>query len=281
MKLLEQKITVNNFEWFYRTTDSEAINSGDRLPILFLHGLPSQSFSWREVMKKLAGANYHCIAPDWLGSGFSSYPSTREFDYTAKAFQAALKDFLTAINIEHCHIVVQGYLGHIGILFALNNPELCDRLVILNSPILPGSKLPWKMKQWGLPLAGDMLTQDPLLVDRTLEGGSGFVISDGDLDIYRKPFLTTSAVGRSLMAIVRRMDLQKTLPTLSDKLKARTEPTLYLWGMLDAWLDNTALQNWVKAETNHRWIALDEAKHYPQEHFPEAIAPHLSEFFAR
>ena len=39
------------------------------------------------------------------------------------------------------------------------------------------------MQQWTIPFVGDMLTQDPLLVDRTLEGGSGFVISDGNLDV--------------------------------------------------------------------------------------------------
>ncbi|AFY38970.1 alpha/beta hydrolase fold protein [[Leptolyngbya] sp. PCC 7376] len=277
MKLLEKKITVNGLEWFYRETKTKVEK---RLPIVFLHGLPSQSFSWCEVMTKLEAANFYCVAPDWIGSGFSSFPSTREFDYTAEALQTALKDFLNAIEIERCHLVVQGYLGHIGILFAQNYPELCDRLVILNSPVLPGSKVPFKMKQWTIPFVGDMLTQDPLLVDRTLEGGSGFVISDGNLDVYRKPFLTTSAAGRALMAVTKKLDLKTVLPELSEKLKARTEPTLFLWGMEDAWLDNDGLKNWVKSETSHKWVSLDEAKHYPQEHFAEAIAPELSKFLA-
>jgi pimeloyl-ACP methyl ester carboxylesterase len=191
----------------------------------------------------------------------------------------ALRDFLQALKIDRCHLVVQGFLGHVGILFALNHEEMCDRLVILNTPVLPSSKLPWAMKQWGIPFAGDMLTQDPLLVDRTLEGGSGFVISDDNLNVYRKPFLTTSAVGRSLMATVRRLDLQNVLTSMVAGLKTRQKPTLFLWGMADAWLDNAGLQRWVEQETDHQWIALDEAKHYPQEHFAEAIAPHLSRFF--
>ena len=277
MTLLEKKVTVNGLEWFYRETETKVET---RLPILFLHGLPSQSFSWCEVMSKLEAANFYCVAPDWIGSGFSSFPSTREFEYTAEAFQTALKDFLNALEIERCHLVVQGYLGHIGILFAQNYPDLCDRLVILNSPVLPSSKVPFKMQQWTIPFVGDMLTQDPLLVDRTLEGGSGFVISDGNLDVYRKPFLTTSAAGRALMAATKKLNLKTTLPELSNKLKARTEPTLFLWGMEDEWLDNEAMQKWVQSETSHEWIGLDEAKHYPQEHFAEAIAPHLSRFLA-
>lgn len=275
MAVSEQKIQVNNFEWFYREVGTTQAN---RLPVVFLHGLPSQGFSWCEVMSKLEAANFRCIAPDWIGSGFSSYPSTREFSYKPDAFVAAFKDFLLALKIERCHLVVQGFLGHLGIVFALNHGEMCDRLVILNTPVLPSSKLPWKMQQWGIPFAGDMLTQDPLLVDRTLEGGSGFVISDGNLDVYRKPFLTTSAVGRSLMTTVRRCDLTNTLTAMLPGLKARQNPTLFLWGMADEWLDNEGLQRWVEAETTHQWISLEEAKHYPQEHFAEAIAPHLSRF---
>lgn len=277
MALHEKNVTINGLEWFYRETEARPEN---RLPIVFLHGIPSQSFSWCEVMERLGEANFHCLAPDWLGSGFSSFPSTREFAYNAEAFKTALKDFLTALDIERCHLVVQGFVGHFGILLALEEENFGDRLAILNSPILPETKLPWKMQQWGIPFAGDMLTQDPLLVDRTLEGGSGFVISDGNLDVYRKPFLTTSAAGRALMAMVKRMDLQKTLPSLSEKLKARSGKTLFIWGMDDPWLDNEKLQTWVKQETKHEWIPLPEAKHYPQEHFAEAIAPHLSRFFA-
>lgn len=277
MTLLEKKVTANGLEWFYRETEAKPEN---RLPIVFLHGLPSQGFSWCEVMSKLEAANFYCVAPDWIGSGFSGFPSTREFDYSAASFQKALKDFLTEIGIEKCHLVVQGYLGHLGILFTQTYTELCDRLVILNSPVLPNSKVPFKMQQWGFPLIGDMLTQDPLLVDRTLEGGSGFVISDENLDIYRKPFLTTSAAGRSLMAATKNLKLKTVLPDLAKNLKARTEPTLFIWGMQDEWLDNEAMQTWVKSETSHQWVSLEEAKHYPQEHFAEAIAPELSKFLA-
>ncbi|MBV5257914.1 alpha/beta fold hydrolase [Synechococcus moorigangaii CMS01] len=277
MAIATQKITVGNLTWFYRETENP---DNGRLPILFLHGLPSHSYGWRQTMERLAAANFYCIAPDWPGSGFSSYPSSREFSYRAEAFQGALKDFLGALGIERCHIVTQGFLGHVGILFALNEPELSDRLVILNSPVLPGSKLPWPMQQWGLPLAGEMLTQDPLLVDRTLEKGSGFVISDGDLAIYREPYKTSSAVGRALMTTVRRFALPQVLPDLSDRLKHRMAPTLFLWGEQDPWLDSEALKTWVTTETSHQWQGLPEAKHYPQEHFPEAIAPVLSGFLA-
>ncbi len=277
MTLLEQKITVNGLEWFYRETETKVET---RLPILFLHGLPSQSFSWCEVMSKLEAANFYSIAPDWIGSGFSGFPSTREFSYVPEAFCDALKEFLEAVEIERCHIVVQGFLGHLGIIFALNNPNICDRLVILNSPLLPSSKLPWKMKQWGIPFVGDMLTQDPLLVDRTLEGGSGFVISDENLEVYRKPFLTTSAAGRSLMATVKRMDLGTVLPPTLKGLQERDGKTLFLWGMQDEWLDNDGLKKWVATETSHQWVSLDGAKHYPQEHFADEIAPELSKFLA-
>jgi len=131
-----------------------------------------------------------------------------EFAYTPDAFVTALAEFILALEIERFSLVVQG-LG----LLAYNMPcviRIRLSLAILNTPISTAAKLPWKMQQCGLPLVGEILTQDPLLVDR-LEGGSRYQIADKDLDVYRKPFLKSSAAGRSLLATVRNLQLQASM----------------------------------------------------------------------
>ena len=78
------------------------------------------------------------------------------------------------------------------------------------------------MQQLGLPFIGDMMTQDPLLVDRTLEGGSRQTISDKDLDVYRRPFLKSSDAGRSLMNTVRNIQLPQSMAEIESGLKGWT-----------------------------------------------------------
>ena len=91
--------------------------------------------------------------------------------------------------------------------YALRNPEKFERLTILNTPVSTAAKLPLQIKQLGLPLIGDMLTKDPLFVDITLEKGSRLIVADEDLDVYRSPYLKSSAAGRAILAIVQNLDL--------------------------------------------------------------------------
>ena len=215
--IAEKTVLVNGFTWFYR----ELSPPGDRqrLPVLLLHGLVSQSYSWRQVMPTLAQQGFPTIAPDWLGHGFSEKPDKRDFAYTPAALMDALAGFMDALELPTVHLVAQGFLGSVGIQYALAHPDRVDRLAIINSPIWATAKLPWKIRQMGLPLAGDMITQDPLLVDRTLEGAGPYQVDDADLDVYRRPFLQSSDVGRALMTTVRRLDLPKVSAALEAGLQ--------------------------------------------------------------
>lgn len=207
--IAKASITVGTLNWYYREVQPE--NGSEKPPVVLLHGVPAQSYTWRGVMPELAAAGLRAIAPDWLGYGFSDKPDRRDFDYTPAAYQQALADLLAAWEIERFSLVVQGFLGSVGLQYAFSHPQQIERLVVLNAPLNIEARLPWKMQQWGIPFVGDMLTQDPLLMDRTLEGGSGFVIADEDLDVYRRPFLQTSATGRSLVATVQNLQLKPTM----------------------------------------------------------------------
>ncbi|MGL6341456.1 MAG: alpha/beta fold hydrolase [Waterburya sp.] len=277
MTIKTDKIQVGKFQWFYRQTEIES----DRVPILFLHGLPSHSYTWQKVMSFLVDDNIPSIAPDWLGCGFSDKPNQRDFAYTPEALINALGELITALKLEKFYLVVQGFLGSVGVQYALQNPEQIEGLIILNTPITPNAKLPWVLKQMTFPLVGDMMTQDPLLVDRTLEKGSGFVITDKDLDVLRKPFLQSSAVGRSLMTILKKLQLDKTMEEIATGLSQWSKPTLIIWGSADAWLDVADVKKLAATNSEITLVELPEAKHYPQEHWASDIAKEIVQFFRR
>jgi pimeloyl-ACP methyl ester carboxylesterase len=275
--ITENQVEVGKWQWFYRQTKIES----DKLPVVFLHGVPTHSYTWRGIMANLAEKSFNSIAPDWIGCGSSSKPDKRDFAYTPDAYIAALDESIAALKLAKFYLVVQGFLGSVGIQYALRNPNKIEKLVILNAPMTTSAKLPWKMQQWGIPFVGDMLTQDPLQVDKTLEGGSGFVIEEKDLDIHRQPFLTTSAVGRSLIAIIRNLQLTEATTEITQGLKSTTIPTLILWGESDPWLDVAEVKTLAKTNSAIASIELAEAKHYPQEHWPKEISEEIVQFFRR
>jgi pimeloyl-ACP methyl ester carboxylesterase len=279
VSIKEHKIKIDSLEWFYR--ESSPIGRSDLLPVLLLHGIVSQSYSWRNIIPALANQGTRAIAPDWIGYGFSAKPEKRDFAYTPDAFITALEGFIQALELERFSLVVQGFLGSVGLQYALRHPEQIANLAILNTPISTAAKLPWKIKQMGLPLAGEIMTQDPLLVDRTLEGGSRYRIEDQDLDVYRKPFLKTSASGRGLLSTIRNLKLDLAMSEIESDFKQWQQPILIQWGMIDPWLSIDIAQNFADSVPNVELIKLNNVGHYPQEHYHEVILEDLLPFVRR
>ncbi|MBD2446574.1 alpha/beta fold hydrolase [Nostoc sp. FACHB-152] len=279
MAVTENKVKVDSLEWFYR--EAEPIGQSDLLPVILLHGIVSQSYSWRNIMPALASQGTRAIAPDWIGYGFSAMPEKRDFAYTPDAFIQALEGFIQALKIEKFSLVVQGFLGSVGLQYALRHPEKIANIAILNAPISTNTKLPWKLKQMGLPLAGEMITQDPLLVDRTLEGGSRYRIEDKDLDVYRRPFLKTSAAGRGLLSTIRNLQLPQAMSEIESGFQKWQQPILLQWGMIDPWLSVDIAQKFSDSVSSAELIKLNNVGHYPQEHYHNAILEDLLPFVRR
>ncbi len=279
MSIAEKKIKIDSLEWFYR--ESEPIGRSDLLPVILLHGLVSQSYSWRNILPALAQQGTHAIAPDWIGYGFSSKPEKRDFAYTPDAFITALEKFITELKLERFSLVVQGFLGSVGLQYALRHPEQIANIAILNAPISQSAKVPWKIQQMGLPLAGEMMTQDPLLVDRTLEGGARYRIDDQHLDIYRKPYLKSSSSGRALLATIRNLQLDKAMQEIETGFKEWKQPVLVQWGAIDPWLSVDMAETFAKATPDRELVKLNNVGHYPQEHYHETILQDLLPFMRR
>ncbi len=277
--ITEKTITLSSVEWFYR--EVTPTNSNDKPPVILVHGLPSHSYTWRTVMDNLGNRGFRAIAPDWLGSGFSAKPDKRDFAYTPVAYEKAFGELIEGLELEKVSLVVQGFLASVALQYAFTHTDTIERLIILNTPLSPDVKLPWLMQQWSIPFVGDMITQDPLLVDRTLEKGSGFVIEDKDLDIFRQPYLKSSAVGRALLTTTKNLKLSQTLKDIETKFSSWQVPTLILWGMADPWLSSDIPEKLAANASNIEMVKLDEAKHYPQEHWPKEVSEEIITFLRR
>ncbi len=279
MAVEERLVEVGPLKWFCR--EANPMNPTDKPPVLLLHSFPSQSYSWRQVLPALAEQGFRAIAPDWPGFGFSTKPDKRDFTYTSEAFVSALADLVQVLELERFSLVVQGFLGAVGLRYALQHPDQIERLAIFNTPLSTVAKLPWKIQQMGLPLVGDMMTQDPLLVDRLLEGGGPYQVDDKDLDVYRRPFLKSSDAGRSLLYTLRNLQLQATTAEIESGFDNWERPILVAWGMSDPWLPFSMAENFTKAIPDAELVQLQEVGHYPQEDWYEKVNEVLLPFLRR
>mmetsp|Transcript_7495 Transcript_7495/g.11936 ORF Transcript_7495/g.11936 Transcript_7495/m.11936 type:complete len:317 (-) Transcript_7495:714-1664(-) len=163
---------AESLEWFYR--DTEAVPGFNELPVLLLHGLPSQSYSFREVTPALKDAGFRSVAPDLIGWGFSNAPQAGYgFDYDPEEYLKTLTKFIDEIGLDRFHLCVQGFLGGpLGMELALSAPDRIEKLIILNSPLTAESaELPGAMGRMRFPILGEAISQDVISVERTLEKG--------------------------------------------------------------------------------------------------------------
>lgn len=279
MKIEEHEVEAGGLRWFYR----EAVPNTDngKPPVILLHGIVAQSYSWRDVLKALADKGFRGLAPDWIGHGFSAKPDKSKFAYTPDAFLDALTAWIDNLEIDKFSLVVQGFLGTVGLLYAAQNPDRIERLVILNTPLTSEAKLPLKIKMMGWPFLGDVMTQDPLLVDRTLEGGGPYQVDDKDLDVYRRPFLKSSDVGRALMYTIKRLQLSQVMSRLDQGFAGWEKATLIAWGTSDKWLPVGLAETFAKALKDAEIESLDQVGHYAQEDWSEKVSDAILPFLRK
>jgi len=110
-------VDIDGHDIFYREAGSRANPT-----VLLLHGAPSSSHMFRDLMPLLAD-RYHLIAPDYLGFGYSDSPGVDEFDYTFDALTDHVQSLLTMLDIDRYALYVQDYGAPVGWRLALQHPE--------------------------------------------------------------------------------------------------------------------------------------------------------------
>ena len=99
--------------------------------ILLLHGFPTSSFQYRELIPRLAD-RYHVIAPDLPGFGFTDVPAERRYKYTFEALAKTIFAFTQALKLTRYAMYVFDYGAPTGFRLALMAPERVTAIVSQN-----------------------------------------------------------------------------------------------------------------------------------------------------
>src|SRR5262249_31622640 len=127
------------FESHYAEIDGASVNyvdEGSGPPLLLLHGNPTWSFLYPEIIKGL-NHRYRCIAPDHPGFGLSQAPAG--YGFTPAEHAAVLEKLVTQLDLSDVTMMVQDWGGPIGFRVATNHPERFAGFVIGNTWAWPKS----------------------------------------------------------------------------------------------------------------------------------------------
>lgn len=113
------------------------LSSGSGQPLILLHGAGAGAVTWYPSIGALS-KHFHVIAPDIVGYGESDKPNA---SYDKAYFAKWLKDFLLALDITKAHILGLSQGGAIALQFVLDNPDMVEKLVLVDSGGL-GAKPP-------------------------------------------------------------------------------------------------------------------------------------------
>lgn len=257
------------------------VDEGAGKPVVLVHGTPSWSFEFREVIRALRGS-YRLIAPDHLGFGLSERPE--DFSYSLTEHTQNLRRLIADRGLEKYSLVVHDFGGPIALPLALDEPERIEKLVILNSWAWPMGVDPkfeknkafldtWLMKflylranfsasymvkaSWG--------RQKPLTPELHRRFKSMFPDKSSRLGTW--------AFARALVRD------EPYLQSLRERLgRLRDIPTLVIWGMADPMVGAPHLARWREELPGARFVELADVGHFPQEEAGAEVAEQLRRF---
>lgn len=125
-KVLHRTVKIDNLDIFYREAGPK-----DAPPVLLLHGFPTSSHMFRNLIPTLA-EKYHVVAPDYPGFGNSSAPSVDEFDYTFDNLANVIEKFTEKVGLTEYSIYLMDYGAPVGFRLAVKHPERVRSLIVQN-----------------------------------------------------------------------------------------------------------------------------------------------------
>jgi haloalkane dehalogenase len=254
--------------------------AGSGPPVLLLHGWPTSSFLWREVMEPIARAN-RVVAPDLPGFGASDKPLDVEYDFDF--FESTLDGLLAQLGIEETGLAVHDLGGPIGVHWALRRPGRVTRLALLNTLLYPdfsdavlafirACTEPGLREQLTSPAGLEAAMKLGLADDSHLTPEVIAAVREPFADDDSRRALAAAGVGLPVAGFA---EIERELPRLDV-------PVRIVYGERDRILPDVA-QTMERAKRDlpqTELTALPGCGHFLQEEAPERIGEELARFFA-
>jgi haloalkane dehalogenase len=262
---------------FYETDAGRMhyVDEGEGPVLCLLHGNPTWSYLYRELIKALAGS-YRCIAPDLLGFGLSDKPF--EWDYLPEHHAAMIEGFLHHLGVSDITLVIQDWGGPIGMYYATRHEDMVKAVIIMNTWSWPVDHDP-HFRRFSSLMGGPM----GRFLIRNFDFFTRFVMKAATGD---KRSLRRSVHRRYLCVHPHRREREgmwifpreivrssRWLDSIWRRIEPLGEkPVLILWGMKDIAFRQKELDRWCEVFPHAEVHRLQETGHYVQEELGPELA---------
>lgn len=260
------------------------LDEGEGRPVLLLHGNPTWSFLYREVIRGLSG-ECRCVAPDYPGFGFSDHPP--EYGYTPEEHAGWVGELVDRLGLDGFVVVGQDWGGPIGLRVAVERPGRTAGLVLANTWCWEPD---WRMRLFSRLMGGETL-------GRWLQLRRNFfarrVVPRGIhrperrraavLEAYRRPFPDPeSRRGTWVFPRALRTSAGWVAETREELDLLDGVPVELAWGTRDPALGRESqLERWRERFPAAGVDRIDDAGHYLQEDRPGRVAAAVRRCLAR
>lgn len=266
------------------------IDEGRGEPLVFVHGNPSWSFLFRNLVKDLR-ATHRCVALDHIGMGLSDKPGDDRYEYTLESRVKDLEALLAHLGLtDGLTFVLHDWGGMIGLAAAVRDPRRVKRLVLMNTAgflLPPGGLLPWQLKLARGPL-GAVLVRG---FNAFAEGAARTCVTKAPLPrevraLFTAPYDSPAnriSTHRFVQDIPlapgdRAWAMAKATQDGLDTLKS--VPKLICWGEKDFVFDARFLAEWRRRCPEARVHAFPDAGHYVLEDEAPAVLALVKSFLS-
>ena len=266
------------------------IEAGTGDPIVFLHGNPTSSYLWRNVIPHLAPLG-HCIAPDLVGMGRSGKPDIeyRFFDHVRY-----IDGFVDALGLQDVTLVIHDWGSALGFHYAMRHEKNVKAIAFLEAILMPlpdWQAFPAEMQEmfraFRSPDVGwDLIVNQNVFIERILPGAILRKLTEEEMNRYREPFLEPKSRKpiwkwpNEIPIAGEPADVTAAVNDYNAKLRRSDLPKLLLYATPGAVI-TAPLVDWCRKNLKRLTVVnVGDGIHYLQEDHPHEIGTAIADWYA-
>jgi len=275
-----RRVHADGINIFYREAGSP-----EAPVVLLLHGCPSSSFQFRELIPRLAD-RYRVIAPDLPGFGFTEVPKERQYKYTFEGLAQSLLAFTEALRLTRYALYVFDYGAPTGFRLALAHPERVSAIVSQNGNAYEeGLGSAWEpiQRYWQNPSAENREALRPVLSPAAIRSQYTDGVTRPEEIAPESYTLDAALLARpgnediQLDLFLDYADNVKLYPAFQEYFRREKPPLLAIWGKNDAFFTPPGAEAF-KRDIPSAAVQFLDTGHFALETHGEEIAAAMRQF---